>query len=309
MPRSTFAMFAAFVVIALIAACAPTAATSQPSPSNLQVVAVETFLADIAQNVAGERVHVQVLMPLGVDAHAFEPTPQDVKKVADSDVFIVNGAGFEGFLDKLLENAGGTRLYIEASKGLVSRERKADEPHAEDTVGDPHFWFDPTKTIRYVENIRDGLTQADPAGAATYKSNADAYIQKLNALDTNIKDQVNAIPSANRKLVTDHDTFGYFADRYGFQIVGMIVPSVSTADSTSAQNLAELIQAIQATGAKAIFLEVNANPQVAEQIARETGARIVTGLYTHSVSEPNGPAPTYIQMLEYDTRKIVDALQ
>ena len=309
MPRSTFAMFAAFVVIALIAACAPTAATSQPSPSNLQVVAVETFLADIAQNVAGERVHVQVLMPLGVDAHAFEPTPQDVKKVADSDVFIVNGAGFEGFLDKLLENAGGTRLYIEASKGLVSRERKADEPHAEDTVGDPHFWFDPTKTIRYVENIRDGLTQADPAGAATYKSNADAYIQKLNALDANIKDQVNAIPSANRKLVTDHDTFGYFADRYGFQIVGMIVPSVSTADSTSAQNLAELIQAIQATGAKAIFLEVNANPQVAEQIARETGARIVTGLYTHSVSEPNGPAPTYIQMLEYDTRKIVDALQ
>lgn len=309
MPRSTFAMFAAFVVIALIAACAPTAATSQPSPSNLQVVAVETFLADIAQNVAGERVHVQALMPLGVDAHAFEPTPQDVKKVADSDVFIVNGAGFEGFLDKLLENAGGTRLYIEASKGLVSRERKADEPHAEDTVGDPHFWFDPTKTIRYVENIRDGLTQADPAGAATYKSNADAYIQKLNALDANIKDQVNAIPSANRKLVTDHDTFGYFADRYGFQIVGMIVPSVSTADSTSAQNLAELIQAIQATGAKAIFLEVNANPQVAEQIARETGARIVTGLYTHSVSEPNGPAPTYIQMLEYDTRKIVDALQ
>lgn len=309
MPRSTFAMFAAFVVIALIAACAPTAATSQPSPSNLQVVAVETFLADIAQNVAGERVHVQVLMPLGVDAHAFEPTPQDVKKVADSDVFIVNGAGFEGFLDKLLENAGGTRLYIEASKGLVSRERKADEPHAEDTVGDPHFWFDPTKTIRYVENIRDGLTQADPAGAATYKSNADAYIQKLNALDANIKNQVNAIPSANRKLVTDHDTFGYFADRYGFQIVGMIVPSVSTADSTSAQNLAELIQAIQATGAKAIFLEVNANPQVAEQIARETGARIVTGLYTHSVSEPNGPAPTYIQMLEYDTRKIVDALQ
>lgn len=308
--------FFAFVILAFIVACAPSSVTQTPQ-TKLRVVAVESFLADIAQNVAGERVQVQALMPLGLDPHGFQPTPQDVRQVADSHVLIVNGAGFEEFLDKLLENAEGERLVIEASKGLKMREVREGEIVHQETLaddeeqheGDPHFWLDPTQVIRYVENIRDGLTQADPEGAAIYKANAAQYIQELNALDARIKIQVETIPDANRKLVTDHDTFGYFADRYGFEIVGMIVPSFSTADSTSAQELARLIDAIRATDAKAIFLDASTNPQVAEQIARETGARVITGLYSHSLSQPNGPAPTYIQMLEYNTQKIVEALK
>lgn len=307
--------FALILVILAFAvsssACAP-APAPEPAPASasaLRVVAVETFLADIARNVAGDRLKIEALMPVGADPHGFEPTPQDSRKLAESNVLIINGAGFEEFLNKLLQNAGGTRLIIEASKGLESRALQADEPHDQDNPGDPHFWFDPTRTVHYVENIRDGLTHADPAGAEVYKANADAYITKLNALDADIKQRVSAIPPQNRKLVTDHDTFGYFADRYGFEIVGMIVPSFTTADSSTAQQVAGLIDRIKATGAKAIFIETSANPALANQIARDTGAQVVTGLYTHSLSELNGPAPTYIQMLQYDAQKIVDALK
>jgi ABC-type Zn uptake system ZnuABC Zn-binding protein ZnuA len=309
--RSVVLRFAGliFVLGILASACAPTAAPTSVPTSNLKVVAIESFLADISQNVAGERIKIDTLMPIGSDPHSFEPTPQDVRKIAESDVLIVNGAGFEEFLDKLLENAGGKHQLLEASKGLTSRTLKPDEPHDEDHPGDPHFWFDPTKTIVYVENIRDGLTQADPAGADTYKQNADVYIQKLNALDAAIQQQVSVVPQANRKLVTDHDTFGYFADRYGFEIVGMLIPSFTTADATSAQQLADLIDQIKASRVKAIFIEASMNPQVADQVARDTGAQVITGLYTHSLSEPTGPAPTYLQMLEYDTRKIVEALK
>lgn len=312
MSRNVFVVLV-FVFTGWLGACASPAsipvAPATPARSTLRVVAVESFLADIAQNVAGDRVRIETLMPLGVDPHSFEPTPQDVKKVADSQILIVNGAGFEEFLKNLLANTDSRATVIEASRGLTSRTLKPGEPHDEDNPADPHFWLDPTQVVKYVENIRDGLTLADPDGAAIYRANADAYIAKLNALDARIKQKVNTIPNSNRKLVTDHDTFGYYADRYGFEIVGMLVPSFSSADTSSAQQVANLIDQIRATGVKAIFLEQGTNPRLAEQIGHETGANIVTGLYTHSLSDADGPAPTYLQMLEYDTQVIVDALK
>lgn len=297
-----------FVLSVLAGACAPFS-TPTPTATGLKVVAVESFLADIAQNVAGDRVKIDVLMPIGSDPHSFEPTPQDVRKITESNVLILNGAGFEEFLDRLLENAGGTHQLVETTKGLPSRTLKPNDPHDEDNPDDPHMWFDPTRVVKYVENIRDGLTLADPAGAELYKQNADAYIVQLNALDEQIKVQVSALPTENRKFVTDHDTFGYFADRYGFEIVGMLVPSFSTADSTTARGLAQLIDSIRRTNAKAIFLEQSTNPQVAKQISQETGVKVITGLYTHSLSDAAGPAPTYLKMMEYDTQQIVDALK
>lgn len=304
---SRFALFVLILVISA-SACAPASPTPARA-SGLRVVAVESFLADIAQNVAGDQIKIETLLPIGSDPHSFEPTPQDLRKLAESNVLIINGAGFEAFLGKLLENVGGERQVIEASSGLTSRELKPAEPHDEDALGDPHFWFDPTKTVKYVENIRDGLSLADPASADLYKTNAELYIQKLNALDAGIRQQLSAIPPANRKLVTDHDTFGYFADRYGFEIVGMLIPSFTTADSTTAQQLADLIDAVKRSGTRAIFIEQSMNPGIAKQVADETGAQVINGLYTHSLSEPNGPAPTYLQMLEYDARKIVEALR
>jgi ABC-type Zn uptake system ZnuABC Zn-binding protein ZnuA len=298
-------------LVMLLAACQPAEQAAQPAGAQtpLKVIAAETFLADIAQNVAGDRVRIESLMPIGVDPHGFEPTPTDVAKIADSSVLIINGAGFEEFLAKLLENAGGQHAVLEASAGLTSRQLREGEIADPDHAGDPHYWLDPNNVLTYVENIRDGLSAADPAGAATYDANAEAYTAKLKELDRWIADRVAEVPPADRLLVTNHESLGYFADRYGFKIIGTVVPSVSTGASPSAQQLASLIDHIKATGAKAIFLETGANPQLAEQVAQETGSKVVTDLYSHSITEAGGPAPTYIDMMKFNTDAIVAALK
>lgn len=326
------------VVLWTLSGGALAATPTPPTPievSPLRVVAIEPFLADIAQNVAGERLKVASLIPVGVDPHSFEPTPQDVRMLAESDVVIIHGAGLEEFLENLLESAGGRwQLIIEATKGLTFRELHREEgehahehgheeehgptetahlspdeeePHHHE--GDPHFWLDPNYVVHYVENIRDGLSQVDPAGAALYAQNAAAYIEQLHALDRWIVEQVEQVPPERRLLVTNHESFGYFADRYGFRIVGTILPGASTNVSPSAQQLAQLIDLIRETGAPAIFLETGSNPQLAEQIARETGIQVVSGLYTHSPSPADGPAPTYLDMIRYNVRAIVEALR
>lgn len=296
----------------LLVACATTPAT--PAPAGLRVVAVETFLTDIAQNVAGNALQVEALMPLGVDPHSFEPTPRDMARVADCQVLILNGAGLEETLQRLLGNVGGQRLIIEASAGLVSRQTQAGEQspdtagHAHDEI-DPHFWLDPNNVLRYVENIRDGLSRADPAHASAYAANAETYSANLKELDQWVRQQIETIPPARRLLVTNHESLGYFADRYGLRVVGTIVPSVSVGASPSAQQVAALIDQIKATGAPAIFLETGNNPQLAEQIAAETGARVVTTLYSHSITAADGPAPTYLDLIRFNTTAIVDALR
>ena len=299
-------------LVVLCAALVLGGCQSAPAPAKvtvptLNVVAAETFLADIAQNVAGERAVVKSLMPIGVDPHSFEPTPQDVATIAESNVLIVNGAGFEGFLDELLKNAGGERTVIEASAGLTPRTPSSTE-NVDEPI-DPHFWLDPNNVIKYVENIRDALQKIDPLAAVYYGANADTYIEQLKALDRIIRDQVAAIPESRRLIVTNHESFGYFADRYGFKVIGTIIPSVSTGAAPSAQQLAQLIDQIKATGASAIFLETGTNPQLAQQIASETGINVVTDLYSHSISDPRGPAPTYIDMIQANVLAIVKALK
>lgn len=286
---------------------------------DVKVLAVETFLAEIAQNVAGDRVKVESLVPQGVDPHVFQPTPQDVAKIAESQVLILNGAGFEEWAAETLENAGGERAVIEASAGLTSREARegedaanAVEPNSEEEQhheGDPHFWLDPLNVVKYVENIRDGLIATDPEGKEIYTQNAAAYIVQLNELDAWIKEQVAVIPEDLRLIVTNHESFGYFADRYGFQIIGTVIPSVSTGASPSAQELARLVDHIRTSGAVAIFLETGSNPKLAEQIAQETGVKVVSDLYTHSITEPGGKAPSYIDMMKYNVLAIVEALK
>jgi ABC-type Zn uptake system ZnuABC Zn-binding protein ZnuA len=277
-----------------------------------KVLAVESFLADIAQNVAGDRVKVDTLMPLGMDPHSFEPTPKEVAKVADCQVLIINGAGFEEFLNEMLKNAGGSRQIIEVSIGLTNRTARegeadlANKDHLQEE--DPHFWLDPNNVIHYAENIRDGLSQADPTGVEIYAKNTDVYITQLKELDAWIASQVEQIPLERRLLVTNHESLGYFADRYGFTIVGAVIPSVSTSASPSAQQMAALAEEIKASGAPAIFVETGSNPQLAKQLAGETGVKIVSDLYTHSLSGSNGPAPTYIEMMHYNVQQIVDAL-
>jgi ABC-type Zn uptake system ZnuABC Zn-binding protein ZnuA len=294
-------------LLLLMTACQPAA-----KQSGLKVLAVETFLADITQNIAGSRLHVEALVPVGVDPHAFEPTPQDIARIADSDMLIVNGAGFEAWLEKTVQASGGHFITVQASSGLTSRVRREGEAvmleqgHDE---GDPHFWLDPVSVIRYVENIRDGLVQIDPQGKDVYTNNAEDYINQLKTLDGWVAEQVKQVPQERRKMVTNHESLGYFADRYGFEIIGTVIPSVSSSASPSAQQLARLVDTIRASHAPAIFLETGSNPQLADQLAQETGIKVVTDLYTHSTTQAGGEAPTYLEMMKANTRKIVDALK
>jgi ABC-type Zn uptake system ZnuABC Zn-binding protein ZnuA len=304
--RKTTLLITLLLISICLNACSP-APVATPQPQGLKVLAAESFLADIAQNVAGERLTVEALVPPGVDPHEFEPAPQDIAKIAQSRILIVNGLGYETWLQKTLENGGSGQgaLVIVASKGLTPNV----DPSGEHAAGDPHMWMNPLNVIHYVENIRDGLTQIDPAGKAIYARNADAYIYRLRALDQSVKNQVSQMPPEKRLLVTNHDALGYFAQAYGFKVVGAIIPSVTDAASPSAQELAGLIVKIKSSGAPAVFLGVGDNPTLAQQIAAETGVKVVSDIYVEGLSAPGGPAATYIDMIQYDVAQIVAALQ
>ena len=303
----------AVVVAAAVAAAATAAACGSSSGGGekgaLRVVAAESFLADIAQNVAGDRSSVDTLIPAGADPHAFEPAPRDLAKVTEADLVIVNGAGLEGPLLDTLGNAGGSASIVDASAGLRSRTPQPGEPPLDAGQTDPHFWLDPELVKTYVANIRDALSEADPAGAAAYAANAAAYDEKLDALDAWIEDQVARIPEADRKLVMNHASHGYYADRYGLDVVGTLIPGTGTSESPTAQQLGELTRAIRDSGTRAIFVEADENPELAKQIAAETGITVVGDLLDHSLTPADGVAPTYIDMMRFDTRRIVEALQ
>ena len=294
------------VVTATAVACG---SQSGGGGDSLDVVAAESFLADIAQNVAGDRFTVDTLVPTGADPHAFEPAPKDLAKVAGADLVVVNGGGLEGPLLDTLKNAGGSATIVDASAGLTSRTPQPGEPPLGTGETDPHFWLDPELVKTYVANLRDAFTEADPAGAAAYAANAAAYDEKLDALDAWIADQVAQVPQADRKLVMNHASHGYFADRYGFQVVGTVLPGAGTSESPTAQQLGELTRAIRDGGARAIFVETDENPELAEQIAAETGVSVVTDLLDHSLTPAGGQAPTYIDMMRFDARRIVEALK
>ena len=292
------------IFVLILTACG--GATSSPNTTEPDVLASTTFLADIVQNIAGERLVGQSLLPVGADPHSYQPSPQDLVKINKSKLLVINGLEYEHFLEPLLENAGGERSIITASDGLGPRTME-DEENAGKLVSDPHMWLDPTRVVEYVENIRAGLTQYDPDGAQTYQLNADEYTEKLMNLDKWIKEQVAQISPERRLLVTNHEALGYFSEHYGFTVIGTVLPSVSSDASASAGQLAALVDGIKASGASAIFLDASENPNLAQQIADETEIIVVTDLYLESLTEGR-PAATYIDMMQHNVMQIVTAL-
>jgi len=272
----------------------------------LRVVATTNIVADVVQNVGDDRIDLTVLMPPGTDPHAFEPAPQDAAAVADAHVVFVNGAGLEAFLDKLLQSAGGDATVVPVSVGVELRQLEGG--HGKQRGYDPHTWFDPNNVIVWTHNIERALSALDPANAGVYAANAEAYEERLRELDAWIREQVAQVPEANRKLVTDHAAFGYFARRYGFEQVGAVFPGYSTLAGPSAQELAELEDAIDELGVKAVFVGLTVNPDLAQRVADDTGTQLVF-LYTGSLSEPGGPAGDYLSLMRYNVSAIVEALR
>ena len=289
-----------FLTLTLAALTACSAPASPSTNGLLAVVATTSLIGDVARQIGADRVSVNVLLPIGADPHAFEPRPQDVAALTDADLVLVNGLGLEATLQPLLGNA---RTIVTVSDGINAL------PFAEEEGGlDPHVWQDPNNVIVWARNIRDAFAQADPAHADEYASNADAYIAELTALDAWIKEQVAQIPEANRKLVTDHEDFGYFTARYGFEQVGAVVPSVSTGSAPSAQELAALEDAIRSSGVKAVFVGSTVSPDLSRRVAEDTGVRLVF-LFTDSLSPSGGDAESYLAFMRHNVNAIVEALR
>jgi manganese/iron transport system substrate-binding protein len=304
-----------FIILCLLMAACQPGNQSTADSQKLKVVATTTIAGDIVRQVAGDLVDLTVLLPPGIDPHSFQPSPQDVAAVTKADLVFENGAGLEEFMQPLLQNAGGKAKLVSLSEGinlLASTEihpaGKNPEATLEQTTGDPHTWFDPANVITWVNNIQVALSATDPQNAATYQANADAYILELNDLDQWIQGQVEQIPPEKRLLVTDHASLTYFAEKYGFQQVGAVIPAYSSLAEPSAQELAGLEEKIKMLGVKAIFISEAINPTLAERIAQDTGVQLVQ-LYNGSLSEPNGPAANYLDFMRYNVGKMVEALQ
>lgn len=293
--------------------------TSSKVPSAL---AAETFLADISQNIAKGRLSVKSLIPIGIDPHEFEPVPKDFVLISESNIFIINGGGIEGWLEKVLENTKLNGNIIEASSELKDRLGKLKEnthssndshlnsgSHFHENEVDPHFWLDPNYVIEYAKTIRDGFKKADSDGKEIYEKNTEEYILKLKDLDNWIKQRVSILPENQRLIVTNHESLGYFAERYDFKIIGTIIPGFSTDSSITAKEFAELIEKVKTSGVKIIFLETGSNANLAQQLAQETGIEVIYKLYTHSISNHDGDAPTYIDMMKFNVNTIINGLK
>jgi manganese/iron transport system substrate-binding protein len=313
------------LISAVVGACGPTPEVVPPSGipelkpvalsagEKLNVVATTNIVGDVVHQVGGDRIALTTLMGTGVEPHSWVPTPANMAAIHDAHVLFVNGAGLETNLDKILQNSGGNAVVVSLSQGIANllpegtSVASVAKPGRQQEAIDPHVWFDVRNVIAWVKTIEQTLSALDPANAETYRANAEAYTQQLKELDAWVGEQVATIPEANRKLVTNHPAFGYLAKRYGLQQVGAVYP-ISPSSEPSAQDIAVLEDAIRQHGVPAVFTESTVNPNLAEQVAKDTGVKLVS-LYTDSLGGPGSGAESYVDVIHYDITAIVDALR
>lgn len=292
------------IIFAVAVAIGPARAQIEVD-GRLKVVATFSILADLAKNVGGDRVDVATLVGPNSDTHVYTPTPSDAKKIADAKLVIVNGLGLEGWLPRLVKSSGSKAVTVVATKGIATR--KIEDGHSHDpSDADPHAWQSVTNAKIYAANIRDALIAADPAGAGAYKANATAYLAKLDALDRDIRDALSKIPPERRSVISTHDAFGYFAAAYGIKFIAP--QGVSTESEPSARDVAAIITQIKKQKIPAVFLENVSDPRLMRRIAAETGANIGGTLYSDSLTDEKGPAPTYIDMVRHNIKGLTSAL-
>ena len=274
----------------------------------LRVVASTSIVADVVANVGGEAIELTSLMPLGADPHSFTVTPQDLRTLNDAHVIFINGLALEESLMPVLENLDRPVPILSVSDGIKTLElgqHKADD-HSRGEI-DPHAWFSVPNVMGWTDNIADALMKLDPNNADDFRSSANDYLGQLESLDAELSVQIESVPEEDRKIVTDHIALGYLARDHGFETVGSVLPSMSTLAAASAQEMATLQQAMVDERVKAVFVSTSVNPQTASQLASDLGIPVVE-VYTGSLSEADGPASTYIDLMHFDVTQIVEAL-
>lgn len=301
----------------------------------LPVVASFSILGDIVREVGGDDIRLGTLVGSDGDAHEYEPTPGDAKKLAAAKVLFVNGLDFEAWLPRLVKASGFAGATVVASKGVTPRkfashgdghehgakdhdhgDKDHDHAHAHGADeghhhhhgdADPHAWQNLANGVIYARNVADGLAAADPAHADAYRKRADAYVARLQAADAAARKTFAAIPAERRKVVTSHDAFGYFGDAYGVDFIAAM--GISTAAEPSAGDVARIIEQVKRDKVPAVFVENITSPRLVQQIARETGAKVGGTLYSDALSKPGQPGATYLEMFEWNVRQLAAALQ
>jgi zinc/manganese transport system substrate-binding protein len=264
----------------------------------LKVVASFSILGDFVKNVGGERVDVTTLVGPDGDVHVYAPAPADARKIADANLLVINGLGLEGWLPRLLQASGGKAPMVTASRGIAPLKLGSD--------ADPHAWQSVANARIYVTNIRDALAAADPAGAGYFRKNAENYLVKLDALDREVREAIMRIPENRRKVISTHDAFGYFASAYGITFIAPL--GVSTESEASARDIARIIGQIRAEKIPAVFLEKIGDPRLMHRLSAETGAKVGGALYSDSLTDEKGDAPTYIDMVRHNIKALTSAL-
>jgi zinc/manganese transport system substrate-binding protein len=303
------------ILAVLLSLAAPAALAAEP----LRVVASFSILGDLVAEVGGEHVAVTNIVGPNGDAHVYEPNPADARAVAGADLVVVNGLGFEGWLDRLVQASGYRGRLVVASDGaglLTLAEEgveqppehapDADDPHESEGV-DPHAWQSVPNAKIYVANIAAALCGAAPDRCTMFRRNADAYAGELEALDASIRGGIAKIPAERRKLITSHDAFGYFGEEYGVEILAP--QGMSTESEASAADVARLVEQIRREEVTALFVENISDPRLIETIGRETGVTPGGALYSDALSEPGGPAATYVEMMRHNAGLMQAAMQ
>ena len=308
----------AIIVLALAPVVRPGPGAQAQDGEPIAVVATFSILGDLVRNVGGEAIDLTTIVQPGADAHTFEPVPQDADALAEADLIFANGLEFEPWLDDLIDAAGSEATVVTVTENITPLAAGQDDEDGEEHEGegddehgefDPHVWHDVANAIAMVERIGAALVAADPANAAVYEANARAYLAQLQALDEFVVAEVANLPAERRKLVTSHDTFAYFAARYGFEIVGTAFGALTTEGADpSAAEIGALVDQIEAARVPAIFAENVSNPAVMQAIAEEAGVELAPTLYTDALGEPGSAGDTYEKMIRANVTTIVTAL-
>lgn len=301
-------IFHSFRLLVLLSLASVMAAPVAAQP--LPVVTSFSILADLVKVIGGSHVEVTSLVGPNADAHVFDPTPADAKRLANAKLVVINGLGFEGWMDRLIKSSGYRGSVTVASRGLKTIQEAAghghQHGHSHSHAADPHAWQNPLNVKQYVQNIRLALAAAKPAAAQEFEQRAQAYSRDLDALDQSIRERLKPIPVAQRRIVTSHDAFGYFAAAYNVKFYPL--QGLSTGSEPSAADVVRIIDQIKKNKVTAIFVENISDARVLERIAKESGARIGGTLYADALSEPGTSVDTYLKLIEHNAATIIKGL-